>query len=39
MEMDLIFIQFFSVPNFDWGKNVIAFEVNQLIYFELICAY
>ena len=23
MELNLILIQFFSIPNFDWGKNII----------------
>ena len=27
--MDLILIHFFSIPNFDWGKNAIIFRVDM----------
>ena len=29
MVLDLILIHFFSFPNFDWGKNVIVFGVDN----------
>ena len=29
MELDLILVHFFSIPNFDWGKTAIIFGVDM----------